>query len=44
MTTNLEGIDLPESFVLGWKATDAQVVFQMEFALWPARVLEGTGR
>lgn len=35
MTTNLEGIDLSESFVLSWTATDARLVFQMEFALWP---------
>lgn len=35
MTTNLEGIDLPESFVLGWNVGNARLVFQMEFALWP---------
>jgi hypothetical protein len=35
MTTNLKGIDLPESFVLGWNTANARLVFQIEFALWP---------
>jgi hypothetical protein len=36
MTTDLTGIDLPGSFVLGWKVTETKVVFRMDFAAWPA--------
>ena len=29
-----KGIDLQDSFVLGWKVEDGDIVFQLEFSLW----------